>query len=619
MKTLRVLRFRLFGAARGFFFFFLNVRFVSPFYLFSIDCDVCVQLKLWLATMEESEEPMCRYCFEGADEGELLSPCKCSGGQKYVHLDCLRRWQRMALVSQPTHPMYYRDDKRITECGVCKSKFTCAPATRHDLMRSFTGGEIAALINEGCIIAANAAFSLQLKAQLENLPPTVRASDPGGYRHWMHGSFLISSVTEDDGMLKVDIPDHATLLAVKERLNGGTTCQLGGQTLRLQAQGSLAGVSEGAPLVAALNALRIPAEIVLAPERTEPPNCGDDHIVAVSLTRCISAAHPDAPTALQSTMARLRGSSRRSVAAAAAHVEISHFIGGPCDMEKITTCLVVGASKRGWRFVPNLADAVLLAMSRAHKWRDVACSATNSADNGQTTPATAPSTAEQSCKASGKNTSPCEQTVANAKAWPSSSHQRPSTIAGGQSVRITGLQSRLDLNGQAGLAIKFSKQLGRWVIRLADGDCKLVKPTNLEALPGGEHGRVMVFWGDARWSRTQLLGEIARGHWGLATAIAADVIADPGDRWRVACYGAVALPAAIRAQPVVGDNQGATGSGGPASTRLAFAPPTEMTESSMRKAAEEMQQARVQIERGGLEQISDDDDDENEENDGEST
>jgi hypothetical protein len=31
----------------------------------------------------------------------------------------------------------------------------------------------------------------------------------------------------------------------------------------------------------------------------------------------------------------------------------------------------------------------------------------------------------------------------------------------------------------------------------------------------GAHGRVYVFWGDARWSRAQLLGEIARGHWGL--------------------------------------------------------------------------------------------------------
>jgi hypothetical protein len=118
------------------------------------------------AAAEHEEEPVCRYCFEGAEEGELLSPCSCAGGQKWVHIACLRRWQRMVLVSQPTHPMYYRDDVRHHECGVCKSKFTCAPPTRHELMQSFTGGEIAALIEEGCIIAAHVVFSDALQREV---------------------------------------------------------------------------------------------------------------------------------------------------------------------------------------------------------------------------------------------------------------------------------------------------------------------------------------------------------------------------------------------------------------------------------------------------------------------
>ena len=40
---------------------------------------------------EEEEERMCRYCFEGEEEGPLISPCACKGGQKWVHLSCLRR------------------------------------------------------------------------------------------------------------------------------------------------------------------------------------------------------------------------------------------------------------------------------------------------------------------------------------------------------------------------------------------------------------------------------------------------------------------------------------------------------------------------------------------------
>ena len=76
---------------------------------------------------DEEDEVLCRYCFEGPEAGELLSPCECKGGQKWVHLSCLRRWQRMVLVSQPTHPAFYERDPRHHECNVCKSKFTCPP------------------------------------------------------------------------------------------------------------------------------------------------------------------------------------------------------------------------------------------------------------------------------------------------------------------------------------------------------------------------------------------------------------------------------------------------------------------------------------------------------------
>ena len=65
---------------------------------------------------------------------------------------------------------------------------------------------------------------------------------------------------------------------------------------------------------------------------------------------------------------------------------------------------------------------------------------------------------------------------------------------------------------------------------------------------------VKVFWGDARWSRAQLLGEIARGNWGVCHAGADDVAAAEGAsgraQWRALVEG----------------------------ERLALAPRTEMTE-----------------------------------------
>ena len=168
---------------------------------------------------DEEEEALCRYCFDGEEYGELLSPCDCKGGQKYVHLDCLRRWQRMILVSQPTHPAFYKDDVRHHECNVCKAQFTCAPPTRHELMQSFTGAEIAALITEGCIIGAHEVFSAELQRQYSDMPEEVRDLDPGGYRHWMRGSYLITGVKHDDGYVR---PSHGpfplALVALKPQM-----------------------------------------------------------------------------------------------------------------------------------------------------------------------------------------------------------------------------------------------------------------------------------------------------------------------------------------------------------------------------------------------------------------
>ena len=47
------------------------------------------------ATAAQPEEgDQCRICFSGAEDGKLIAPCKCSGTQRYVHEECLRKWQR---------------------------------------------------------------------------------------------------------------------------------------------------------------------------------------------------------------------------------------------------------------------------------------------------------------------------------------------------------------------------------------------------------------------------------------------------------------------------------------------------------------------------------------------
>jgi hypothetical protein len=39
-------------------------------------------------------EDACRFCFEGPDTGNpLVTPCKCIGSMKYVHIQCIKKWR----------------------------------------------------------------------------------------------------------------------------------------------------------------------------------------------------------------------------------------------------------------------------------------------------------------------------------------------------------------------------------------------------------------------------------------------------------------------------------------------------------------------------------------------
>lgn len=137
-------------------------------------------------------------------------------------------------------------------------------------------------------------------------------------------------------------------------------------------------------------------------------------------------------------------------------------------------------------------------------------------------------------------------------------------IGGGQTMKIVNLRSRTDLNDKRCLTLQFDEPSARWAVTVADtGESVRIKPCNLnpvrdERLPIdtrqsiGNYGRVLVFWGNAGWSRAQLLGEIAHGSWGLCRATVTDFTTDFHQRWA---------------------NLSA-----PGVSRLAYAPVSEMTE-----------------------------------------
>ena len=62
-----------------------------------------------------NDEKFCRICLEEENNiNSLISPCRCSGSSKHVHIQCLQNWRR---VSRNSNGM------GENECMECKTKY----------------------------------------------------------------------------------------------------------------------------------------------------------------------------------------------------------------------------------------------------------------------------------------------------------------------------------------------------------------------------------------------------------------------------------------------------------------------------------------------------------------
>ena len=68
----------------------------------------------------QGDNPICYMCFdeENSVENPLITPCKCSGDTKYVHVDCLRKWH----TAEADNLICFLSSVDAT-CSVCKSTF----------------------------------------------------------------------------------------------------------------------------------------------------------------------------------------------------------------------------------------------------------------------------------------------------------------------------------------------------------------------------------------------------------------------------------------------------------------------------------------------------------------
>jgi len=157
---------------------------------------------------DSGSEKICRYCFDG---GELIAPCKCIGSQKWVHKECLIKWQRMCQVRKSTHPWYRDQSDPEKVCYVCVSNFDIKPPNYDELVQGLTGEEIVARIKEGFLIVATIESSEQSLEILRNsghIEHVYRNLTP-----WIGGVYLIIGITprfRDDVVTAVNLTKEFT-------------------------------------------------------------------------------------------------------------------------------------------------------------------------------------------------------------------------------------------------------------------------------------------------------------------------------------------------------------------------------------------------------------------------
>jgi len=379
--------------------------------------------------MEEAEDRLCRFCFgeeEDGAGGTLISPCNCTGGQKWVHLNCLRKWQRSVLVTQPTHPMFWEDDARQKFCNVCTAQFTCNPPTRHELMRGFTGEELAGLLEEGCLITASPQFSRDLRRQMQGFSPTMM--EASNYLHWMEQTYLITEINYEPEQAKFKVisetarQDLITLL----RESGSSDVKINGKRFAIVREGPLAGDSD---LLESIGALPIGTEIDMICMRSQEP--GQETVIAVNLTRM----YDPLPFHLKNETERAYHGRK---------VHLVHFNGGPCADEDCVCIVprVFGPVTEQWTISPN-----------------------------------------------------------------------------GQWMVTKSLKTALELFPEESRSLKRSRSEMENESKDDDVAEPEAVPVTTQILP-----IICVYWGDARWSRTQLLGELAKGSWGMCRGNTSDAI-----------------------------------------------------------------------------------------------
>lgn len=140
-------------------------------------------------------KPSCRYCL--MSDNKLIKPCSCKGTNQWVHLECLKKWQKTAILSQSTHPKYQTNIETI--CNVCQQPFNFKTINREELMIQYTGEEIVNMINIGYFIVSSKQSSTHNMEIMEKYPEIKQ-----NLLHWTNAIYLIIK-DDNDSILGIDL------------------------------------------------------------------------------------------------------------------------------------------------------------------------------------------------------------------------------------------------------------------------------------------------------------------------------------------------------------------------------------------------------------------------------
>lgn len=74
---------------------------------------------------DKAEVPNCRFCWSSSTQGDknpLISSCKCAGGIRYIHLNCLMQWLN-AKKNVKNGENYISYFWKSFECEICKTAY----------------------------------------------------------------------------------------------------------------------------------------------------------------------------------------------------------------------------------------------------------------------------------------------------------------------------------------------------------------------------------------------------------------------------------------------------------------------------------------------------------------